>query len=164
MIEAVVQAGAFETAYRRAGRGGTVLLVLAGEDQAIEDWLFVTLGERFRTIAPVLPREAETAASLFDAWLSALIDGLGLEQPAVVAGAAHAHALLSLAARDPERLGRLVLLHDGDGTTLESEVALTAEVRAAHQPVCVVAVPRDEDHAARTLTLAGILEFLRIPG
>lgn len=164
MIEAMVQAGAFETMYRRAGRGGTVLLVLPGEDQALGDWLFVTLGERLRTIAPVLPRELETAPSLFDAWLSALIDGLGLEQPAVVAGVVYAHALLSLAARDPERLGRLVLLHDGDGATLEAEAALTAEVRAAHPPVRVVAVPRAEDHAGRTLTLAGILEFLRIPG
>jgi pimeloyl-ACP methyl ester carboxylesterase len=120
IIEAVVQAGAFETSYRRAGRGDTVLLILAAEDHAIRDWLFVTLGEHFRIIAPDLPPELAAAPELLGTWWPALIDGLGLDQPAVVAGAAYARALLRLAVRDPHRMGRLVLLHAADGSTAGS--------------------------------------------
>jgi pimeloyl-ACP methyl ester carboxylesterase len=164
MIEAVVQAGAFETSYRRAGRGGTVLLIVAGADHAIGDWLFVALGERFRTIAPDLPRELETAPGLLATWLPALIDGLGLDQPAVVASAAHAHALLRLAARDPHRMGRLVLLHAADGSTAGSGEGLAPDLDGARQHVRAVAVPRAEDHAGRAVTLATIMELLGPPG
>lgn len=164
MIEAVVQAGSFETAYRRAGRGGTVLVLLAGEDQELGDWLFDRLGERFRTIAPDLPPDLEATPSLLGAWLRALIDGLGLEQPAVVGGIAHAHALLRFAARDPDRVGRLVLLQgDAHRNTAETEAALAAEARVARGPVHVMTVPRAEDHAGRSVALAGILDFLFIP-
>lgn len=162
MIEAVVQAGSFETAYRRAGRGGTVLLLLAGEDRELADWLFDTLAERFRTIAPDLPPDLEARPTFFGAWLRALIDGLGLEQPAVVVGAAHTHALLRFAARDADRVGRLVLLQgDARGNTAGTEAALAAE--AARRPVRVVAVPRADDHAGRSVVLARILDFLSIP-
>jgi pimeloyl-ACP methyl ester carboxylesterase len=119
VIEAVVQAGAFETTYRRAGRGETVLLVLADADRAVGDRLFAALSERFRTIAPVLPRELREAAELFDSWLCAFLDGLGLDQPVVVAGSAHAQALQRLAGRDPDRLGRLVLLEDADADIVD---------------------------------------------
>jgi pimeloyl-ACP methyl ester carboxylesterase len=164
MIEAVVQAGSFETAYRRAGRGGTVLLLLAGEDQELGDWLFATLGERFRTIAPDLPADLEATPSLLGAWLCALIDGLGLEEPAVVAGLAHAHALLRFAARDPDRVGRLVLLQgDEEEKPVETEAALAGQVQAARRPVRVVAVPRPEDHAGRSVALEGIVGFLSMP-
>lgn len=163
MIEAVVQAGAFQTSYRRAGRGRTVLLVLSSEDQVLADSLFATLAEQFRTIAPATPPELQNAAWRFDAWLCSLSDGLGLERPAVVAGVGHADALTSLASRDPERLGPLVLLHHKAGSTPGIEAAQAPTGQVGRSPVRVVAVPASEDQSGRALVLAGIVEFLHRP-
>ena len=165
MIEAVVQAGAFQIRYRRAGRGSTVLLVISDEDEALSVWLFAALGERFRTIAPALPPELQGGGGAFEAWLCAVSDGLGLERPGVVAGIAHARALQSLAARDPERLGRLVLLQRGDGPAAGVGAAPVpvpaAEGHIPGPPIRVVSVPDREDPADRARALARILEILR---
>jgi pimeloyl-ACP methyl ester carboxylesterase len=164
MIEAMVQAGPFETAYRRAGRGATVLLLLAGEDQNQGDWLFGTLGERFRTIAPDLPPELEATPSLLGPWLRALIDGLGLELPAVVASLTHAHALLRFAKLDPDRVGRLLLiLRDVDENVPDTEAAFAAGAQVPRRPVRVVVVPASENYARRDGAMVEILDFLAAP-
>lgn len=161
MIEAMVQAGPFETAYRRAGRGGTVLLLLGRQDEEQGDWLFDTLGERFRIIAPDLPPELEATPSLLGPWLRALIDGLGLEMPSVVAGLTHAHALLRFAELDPDRVGRLLLvLRDGDASATGTDAALAAGAQVARRPVRVVVVPASGDHDQRGVAMAGIMDFL----
>jgi pimeloyl-ACP methyl ester carboxylesterase len=164
MIEAVVQAGSFETAYRRAGRGGTVLVLLAGEDAKLGGWLFNPLAERFRTIAPDLPLALTTTPGVLTAWLPALIDGLGLDQPSVVASVAHAHDIQRLAADDPDRVGRLLLLRsDPDGQPAGRGTALMAGRDLAPRLVGVVGVPGADDPAGRSLALEAIVGFLAGP-
>jgi pimeloyl-ACP methyl ester carboxylesterase len=114
MIEAVVQAGPFETPYRRAGTGGTVLLLMADDDPAGRDRLFDQLAGRFRTIAPELPGELAETPELMAVWLRGLIDGLGLDRPAIVAGPTYAAPLRRFAELDPDRVGRLALVREPD--------------------------------------------------
>lgn len=92
IIEAVVQVGADETRYLRCGRGERVILVLAADDEER-----LRLLRRFAdgccVIAPVLHRPLRRAAdqeAAVEAWLRDVIDGLGLERPAVLLAPDHA--------------------------------------------------------------------------
>ncbi|HEX6309897.1 MAG TPA: hypothetical protein VFZ69_17125 [Longimicrobiales bacterium] len=83
MIEAVVQVGTRETRYLRRGRGPHAVVVLAE-----------SAGERVRlmrevpggccVIAPVTDTLHDADAAAFDSWLRGVIDGLGLDAPAIV--------------------------------------------------------------------------------
>ena len=161
MIEAVVQTGSFETAYRRAGCGGAVLL-LVGESGPSGDWLFDQIAARFRTIAPVPPAGVVggPAQDSFQPWLRGLIDGLGLQRPAVVAGAADGAALVRFAAVDPHRVERLALVRHGAAAVPEDPAL---EAAAAPQPVLVVAIPGADEPEARAAALGRLLEFLAAP-
>jgi pimeloyl-ACP methyl ester carboxylesterase len=162
MIEAVVQTGSFETTYRRAGYGGAVLL-LVGDAGAAGDWLFDQLAARFRTIAPLQPAGIEDGSyATFEPWLRGVIDGLGLQRPALVAGVADAAQLLRFAAVDPERVDRVALIiHSGNGRgrnpTLDHAAA------AASHPLLLVRVPGPEDPDARAGALGRLVEFLGVP-
>lgn len=163
MIEAVVQAGSFETPYRRAGCGAPVLLLAAGAGEADGEWLFEQLAGRFRVIAPALPaglgRDDGEAAETLGLWLTGLIDGLGLERAAVVDSTDHGPALLRFVALDPYRLDRLALIHGGDrGEAVASELA--DAIRAARHPVLLAALPPAEDAQVRAEVLAELIEFL----
>lgn len=92
IIEAVVQVGAAETRYLRCGRGARVIVVLAGDEHER-----LRLVRRFAlghcVIAPVLrpttavqPRDGGAG---MEVWLRGVIDGLGLERPAVLLGSDH---------------------------------------------------------------------------
>ena len=115
MIEAVVQTGSVETVYRRAGCGPAVLL-LAARTVGEAAGLFDRLAECCRVYAPVLPDGAAGAGcpGSLELWLRGLIDGLGLTSPAVVARATLAAPLLHFAMADPGRVGRILLLEEGD--------------------------------------------------
>ena len=160
MIEAVVQTGTFETPYRRAGRGGPVLLLASAEPAGQR--LFDDLAGRFRTIAPVLPpglaRDGMPADS-FEAWLRGLIDGLGLERPALVAGAAHGLVLLRFAGLDPDRVERLALVSYGRSDA-PAEQALREAAAATLRPVLLVRLPDVGEPEARAPGVATLLEFL----
>lgn len=86
IIEAVVQVGARETRYLRCGRGERVVVVLAGqEDERLRLMRRYAVGHC--VIAPV-PHQADAApaaaADALEQWLRGVIDGLGLDVPAVV--------------------------------------------------------------------------------
>lgn len=157
MIEAVVQAGAWETSYRRAGAGSPVLL-LVGDGAEPRDWLFRTLAARFRVVAATRPVGADT----FEAWLRGLIDGLGLEQPAVVAWTAEGGALLGFAAIDPHRLRRLALVHDA-ATPRPPAGPLDDAIAAALHPILVLPIPEPADVAGRLAAEEALARFLAAP-
>jgi hypothetical protein len=162
MIEAVVQTGSFETAYRRAGSGGAVLL-LGGDPGASGDWLFDQLAARFRTIAPLRPGWIEGAGyATCELWLRGLIDGIGLQRPALVAGVADAAPLLRFAAVDPHRLDRIALVRHG-GSRVARNPALDHAATAAPHPLLLVGIPGPEEPDARADALGRLLEFLTAP-
>jgi hypothetical protein len=79
MVRAVVQVGATETVYIRAGRGMPLSVVLASSEPE-RYRLIARFARNGRVVAPVLPAAAMTV----EEWLRGVIDGLGLERPAVV--------------------------------------------------------------------------------
>jgi pimeloyl-ACP methyl ester carboxylesterase len=174
MIEAVVQTGRFETPYRRAGSGGVVLLLTGPTEPSAGDWLFGQLAGCFRTIAPALPAELEggsgTAPALdergIDEWLRGLIDGLGLERPALVASATQGTGLLRFMALDPDRVGRLALIQSIEpGEVVPADVApgelgADGSARPAPHPVLVVGLPAPADGVGRSAALDRLVRFL----
>jgi pimeloyl-ACP methyl ester carboxylesterase len=168
MIEAVVQTGPVETSYRRAGAGPPVLLLVETAEAEAGDWLFDQLAGRFRTIAPTLPVRLDGAGMdpttdrvELEGWLRGLIDGLGLERPAVVAGAARGTSLLRFLALDPERVARvaLVQLLATAGTVPSLALFDTVGSEDPH-PVLVLELPGPEDEDGRTATLESLMRFL----
>jgi pimeloyl-ACP methyl ester carboxylesterase len=169
MIEAVVQTGAFETSYRRAGAGGPVLLLIGATEAAMGDWLFEQLAGQFRIIAPVLPPCVDGGDSTappgddheLELWLRGLIDGLGLERPALVGGAARGAGLLRFMVRDPERVGRVALVHPvGPGPMAPTDVILGAAAAGDAHPVLVLGLPGAGDRSGRTAAVGRLVRFL----
>lgn len=85
MVEAVVQVGAVETVYLRAGRGERVAVVLAA-DAAERLRLVRRFAACYRVVAPVppVPPAGSGGAAHTAAWLHGVIDGLGLDRPTLV--------------------------------------------------------------------------------
>lgn len=109
-VEAVLQTGATETRYHRAGAGAPLLLLFTGAmTDPLGQALFDRLARRFRVIAPVIPAGVGAGAPVpIATWLRDLIDGLGLVRPSVVADEALAGALLGFSLIDPGRIDRVV--------------------------------------------------------
>lgn len=101
IVDAVLVSGTFETPYRRAGRGPSVLLLAQGTG------LLEALAGELRVFEPLRAPAAPGAAEWI-AWLHGLLDGLGLERPAVVVDASAAGPVRQLAAAEPDRLGPVV--------------------------------------------------------
>jgi pimeloyl-ACP methyl ester carboxylesterase len=169
MIEAVVQAGASETPYRRAGAGGAVLLLIGATEAGCGDWLFGQVAGHFRAIAPVLPAGLDLALGPhpagngggLEAWLRGLIDGLGLDRPALVSGTARGAALLRFVALDPDRVGRVVLLHPvAPGATAPADVVLDDPTAGDPHPVLVMGLPGPGDPGGRAAALERLVRFL----
>jgi hypothetical protein len=162
MIEAVVQTGSFETTYRRAGYGGAVLL-LVGDAVGAGDWLFDQLAARFRTIAPLRPAGIEGGSyATFEPWLRGVIDGLGLQRPALIAGVPDAAPVLRFAAVDPERVARIVLvIHGGNGRGRNP--ALDDVAAEPPHPLLLIGIPGPEEPDARAVALGRLVEFLGAP-
>lgn len=103
-VQAVLQTGAIETTYHRAGAGAPVLLLFAeGLDDPVAARLFAALSGHFRVIAPVIP-----AGVAFAPWLRDLIDGLGLDRPGLVSEESLASSSLQFTLGDPDRVAGFV--------------------------------------------------------
>jgi hypothetical protein len=118
VAEALVQVGATETRYYRAGRGTPVLVLSRAPSAGSRAPLFAELSRHHCAIAPELPRtpgDGAVGAPSGDvaAWLRDVIDGLGLERPGLVVDEELALDALELALGDPERVRDLVVLRGG---------------------------------------------------
>lgn len=82
MVHAAVQVGDEVTAYVRAGRGRTVLVVGDGRSGDLPaPTLVASLAREFRVVAPAHPVPDNGRASR---WVCGIIEGLGLDRPALV--------------------------------------------------------------------------------
>jgi hypothetical protein len=143
-VEAVLQTGAMETRYRRAGAGVPVLLLFPrGLADVLGAELFTRLSTRYRVVAPVVPDGVGGAGIPRSTWLRALIDGLGLVQPTVVADETLAGALLGFSLVDPGRVGGVVAICRDDADPASS----VGTLHAAHG-LLVVAVDTASDAAS----------------
>lgn len=113
-VQALVRADGVEIPYLRAGRGPAVLLLTGISQEDGEEPLpggrpvLEILSLRFRVIAPLrTPPSGPTSGAH---WIRGIIDGLGLERPTVIAEAEQAPLLLRTIARDPERIGAVLIL------------------------------------------------------
>ena len=123
MVEAVVVTGVLETPYRRAGRGATVLLLGASG-------LFDELAESLRVVEPLrLPEAPAGVGELGEAgwreWLRGLVDGLGVDRPALVVDAGLEASVLRAVDGDPDRYGPVIAA----GTAAEVRAAINGPRR-----------------------------------
>ncbi len=113
MIDAVVQAGGWETRYVRAGRGPQVLILTMAGDGGWAHGLLSALASRFRVYLPERPglgSDIDIRSEDAAVWLRGVIDGLGLDRPVVVADAELQPMLESFTTTDAELVGRVTLI------------------------------------------------------
>lgn len=109
---ATIRAGSLETRYARAGVGRPVLLLATPHGELPAAALFTALARECRVFAPRLPRAGGREDTETPAWLRGLIDGLGLQRPAVIAAPGYAELARDFAINDSDRVGGLILLGD----------------------------------------------------
>jgi len=102
-VEAVLVTGGDEIPYRRAGHGRPVLLLTP------DARLFELLARRLRVVQP-LDVPGDPASTAWHRWLQGLVDGLGLDRPALVVDPLLAGPVRRLATIDPDRFGAVVEL------------------------------------------------------
>jgi hypothetical protein len=109
--------GTVETDYRRAGRGETIV-ALAARDWRGAPVLFPALARDFRLIVPELdrPNVAPGARPPFAVWLTAFLDGLGLDSVTLLADERFGGAAFGSAMIEPGRVARLVVVLDAGDT------------------------------------------------
>lgn len=141
IIEAVVQTGAVETRYRRAGSGAPVLLLAGGDTAPVFDSLLRELAARFRVIAPepcASPGRLATSA-----WLRDVIDGLGLPRPGLVADESFGVAALHFALTDPARVSRVALVRCGAADPALEDGAIGDALQHSGNPILLLQVGCD---------------------
>lgn len=100
-VEAVVMTAGRETRYRRAGHGRAVLLLVH------DDALFTDLARDLRVVEPLGP-DGGPSDPEWHAWIQGLVDGLGLDRPALVVDPGAGSIVRRLTATDPDRFGPVV--------------------------------------------------------
>lgn len=169
-VEALLQTGETETAYRRAGSGSPVILlfVRATEDPLGAE-LFQCLAERFRVIAPAMPvgvgrapaSGGGRAAVAVSQWLRDVIEGLGLVRPRVVVDESFAGMLLGFFLMERERVGGVVVVHRDHADPASTACPLEDRLEHASQRLLVVSVDAAVDaRAGGRRASAQILPFL----
>jgi hypothetical protein len=112
-IQAVVHTGELETRYWRTGSGPSVLLLLReGVSTPAGRSLMTELARSCRVFVPEI--QTPTAGGGLPhgdlvSRLRALVDGLGLLRPSIVADETFALAALAFTLADPHRAGRLLI-------------------------------------------------------
>lgn len=161
-IHALVQIGSVETPYLRGGCGAPVLLLrsLAYADGSgrtrEEDAVFQALAQTFRVISPLVPPPGVKSEG--ERWLRDVIDGLGLDRPAVVADAALAPLLFRFAFRDRGRIGTVVILPEEEAAgrhAVAPEALLGALSPAKALPPTEPVPPAEPSHPAEPSQPAG---------
>jgi hypothetical protein len=134
-VEAVVQAGCFETRYLRAGRGRPVLLI--GDGTVLQGYAaaFRLLAAHFRVTAAAVPEELVTTAAparpQAASWLEGVAEGLGLEGFSLVVMESVASLLTTGLADSRCTIHRMVVLNGmGDAWHLD-------EAHRSHDRVCL---------------------------
>lgn len=110
IVKALVQTGSTETVYRRAGQGPTLVLLLGPRSADERDRLLSSLARAFRVIDPTPP---EDVGDGWSSWLRGVVDGLGLQRPALVADPGTASRAEALARSDPHRFGPVIVVQPG---------------------------------------------------
>jgi hypothetical protein len=121
--------------YRRVGAGPALLLLNAPEQsEAIWPEVVDLLSSGSRLIVP----EAPAADAQVEAWLSALLDGLGMSNVTVVASDSFCIAALERALLEPDRIARVLLVCRGRGSEGAVGGALDSVPNLAKVPLLVV--------------------------
>lgn len=110
IVKALVQTGSTETVYRRAGQGPTLVLLLRPRGADERERLLSSLARAFRVIDPTPPEDVGDAWS---SWLRGVVDGLGLQRPALLADAGTVSRAEALARTDPHRFGPVIVVPPG---------------------------------------------------
>lgn len=128
MTRASVMVGAVETAYRRAGRGPTVLILTGAPPFPSTDSASLRpLVARARVIVPeqvtisALAMAAAESETPFVRWLDGFLEGIGVEAVTLVAAEAFAPEVQRFAARHPGVVTGCRLI--GGGVTTWAAVA-----------------------------------------
>jgi pimeloyl-ACP methyl ester carboxylesterase len=168
-IRATVMAASIETPYLAAGQGSPVV-VLRPAAGAAPFWsnLLDGLSMGGRVLAPE-PPAAHTAFGLpagpqgqpaFSMWLRAFLDGLGVQGVGLVASAAFGTAALAFTLLDPERVSRVVLVHDdGFDPAMPSE-SYADRLDGAGQPLLLVRLCPDSEHGPAASCTARLVSVI----
>lgn len=144
-FRAVVRIGTTTTEYLRAGAGRPVLLLRPPTgDTATWEAIVATISGSLRVIMPdTLPDEEQLGD-----WFCGLLEGLGLDDVAIVADGSYGRVAIALAAGEPERVSRCVLL---------ATAANAAGDGVIHQPLLLLPAgrPIEENVAAVVRFLVG---------
>lgn len=123
--------------YRRSGGGaGPAILLLQPASSAAPLWqeLADMLGDGRRVIVPDPPADD----SEVEAWLSALLEGLGVRNITVIATEGFCMAALERALLSPEQVGRVVMVCSGRGSEGAVDGTLATSVQSAAVPFLVL--------------------------
>lgn len=139
---ATVHAGGVETTYLVAGSGLPVVL-LHGPRGARLAWgaLAEILRDQRRLLSPEGPAPAPHA---FSAWLRSFLDGLGYDRVGIVAQDEFALAALTYALLEPDRVERLLLVHDDHPDTAVHRQVVADRLSATGHPLLIVRRPGAE--------------------
>lgn len=142
--------------YRRSG-AGRPLLLLHSPEQSPPLWpeVLEVFRSGFRLVVPDPPPGGTEA----EAWLSALLDGLGLSGVTVVAFDEFCIAVLERALLEPDRVARVVMVVRGRGSEAVVDGSIDSIPRLASVPLLVLRYDRP---AAEVLPV--MARFLERPG
>src|SRR5512138_2016560 len=142
--------------YRRSGAGRPLLLLHSPEDSpALWPEVLEILRSGFRLVVPDPPPRGTEA----EAWLCALLDGLGLSGVTVVASDEFCIAALERALLEPDRIARVVMVVRGRGSEAVVDGSIDSIPRIASVPLLVL---RHDRPAAEVLPV--VASFLSRPG
>jgi hypothetical protein len=165
-IRAVVHTGATETAYRRAGSGPPVLLLLGdGPDSPRAIALIEALAGSCRVIAPESPEPAYSAHARrrsggHAVWLRDLMDGLGLVRPCIIADDRFALSALAFTLADPHRAGRLLIATGSQVLDASAGLALEEVVGAGATPILILQLEEDEELIGGSSAVLQMMTFV----
>ena len=123
---AALRIGNSDVAYCRSGSAAGAPLLLLVEDANLRDRLRARFKDSFRVYSLSLQDTAPDIATR--ALLRGVIDGLGLDQPHLLADEARGLAVMDYVISDPQRVGRIALFWREPATALYEEPVLEEQL------------------------------------